>query len=380
MHYGRRRRRVNNRVASGLTLGIALLACSAPETAAAPATHAAEPQRVWVTDGTIGAITATPQGVFAGGDFDLIGPETGTWAHVSGSGGVAPIRTPVEGTVDAAASDGRGGWYLAGQNFYVGGLARRGLIHLRSSGRLDKRWRPHVNGSVSALARVRSTLYVGGRFTKFGRKKRLRLAAIDVESGALKRWAPRVAPGKKDEEAYVSALAVARDRKTIYVGGSFGRLGRKRRADLGAVDAVSGSVRRWRPRVAGEVDALALDPRGRRIYTGGEFEKAGGLRRSGLAAFDLRKGDVTRWNPDCDGSVSQIVPAPSGSPVYVAGSFASIGQRSRPTPSTSAASSTASATWIARTWPRSTRGPVSRAPGAHRRSGLSACSSGSAAA
>ena len=39
-------------------------------------------------------------------------------------------------------------------------------------------------------------------------------------------------------------VIVREDGKTIYVGGYFGRLGRKSRANLAAVDARSGSVRR----------------------------------------------------------------------------------------------------------------------------------------
>ena len=317
------------RVAFAIVLAVALTTISAPDRATARAARSKEPYRAWVTDGSVFALASTPRGLFAGGDFTLIGPPTGTWVPVSASGTVPAVRRPIDGTVIAAAADGRGGWYLAGNFFYIGDAVRRAVFHLLPSGRLDKHWKPRLKGSVSALVRVRSTLYMGGDFTKFGRKKRLRLAAVNVKTGALLRWAPRVAAAKKDQEAFVSALAPSRDGKTIYVGGSFSRIGQKRRSNLGAVGSVHGSVRPWHPRVSGEVTALALDPRGRRIYAGGHFVKAGGLRRAGLAAFDLHTGAATRWDPDCDGSVSRIVVAPSGSPVYIAGEYASIGEKSR---------------------------------------------------
>jgi hypothetical protein len=155
------------------------------------------------------------------------------------------------------------------------------------------------------------------------------LAAVDIKTAELKRWAPKVAPAKKEFETAVLAMQPSADGTTIYVGGSFGHLGHKSRSNLGALDAKSGSVRRWHPAVNDSVSALAIDPRGRSIYAGGDFTKVDGLERAGLAAFDLRRGVATRWNPDCDGSISQIVPAPGGSPVYVAGEFASIGQKSR---------------------------------------------------
>jgi trimeric autotransporter adhesin len=295
-------------------------------TAARP-TRRVQPVRVWVTDGNVGALTATAHGLFAGGDFTLVGPRTGSWVRVSATGQVPPVRRPLEGDVTAAVGDGRGGWYLAGGPFYVDNAVRRALIHLRAGGRLDKSWKPRIRGSVSALARVGSTLYFGGDFTRVGRRKRLELAALDIKTGALKRWAPKVKPAKHDS-ADVFALQPGADGKTIYVGGYFARLGHKRRSNLGAVSAKTGSVRRWHPAVNDDVYALAIDPRRRSIYVGGDFTKAGGQKRAGLAAFN-RRGVATRWDPGCDGSISQIVPAPSGSPIYVAGEFASIGEKSR---------------------------------------------------
>ena len=317
------------RLASTIVVAVGLLAMGTPGHAASPATRRVDPLRVWVTDGDVDALTATARGVFAGGDFTLVGPETGSWVHVAAAGQVPPVRRPIDGAVTAAASDGHGGWYLSGGPFFIGNSVRRGVIHLGASGSLDTAWKPRIRGSVSALVRVRSTLYLGGDFTRVSRRKRLRLAAVDIKTGKLKRWAPKVGPAKHSDETEVFALQPGADGKTIYVGGLFGHIGGKRRSNLGAVDAKSGSVRRWHPVVDDVVSALAVDPRGRSIYAGGDFTKVDGFKRAGLVAFDLRRGTATRWDPDCDGSVSQIVPAPTGSPVYVAGSFASIGEKSR---------------------------------------------------
>jgi DNA-binding beta-propeller fold protein YncE len=317
------------RFAPGFILVFAVAILVAPASTGARRARAERPRRVWVTDGTVFALAATAQGVFAGGDFSLVGPQTGTWVSVSGRGAVRPASPPLGGEVAAAASDGRGGWYLGGHAFSSGDSVHRGLIHLRADGRLDQRWRPHVKGAVFALARVRSTLYVGGDFTEVAGKERLRLAAFDVKTGLLKRWKPRVIAAKKYEEPFVDALKPAKNGKTIYVGGSLHRLGHKGRANVAALDARTGSVRAWHPKVDGTVTTLAIDPRGRRIYVGGDFGKADGFRRAGLAAFDLRKAKLMPWDPDCDGYVSQIVAAPTGSRVYVAGEFASIGEKSR---------------------------------------------------
>src|SRR5438045_8778026 len=72
----------------GLGLAVALVAVRSPQPAHAKAARSELPDRVWVTDGTVFALASTPQGVFAGGDFTLIGPETGRWVNVTASGSV----------------------------------------------------------------------------------------------------------------------------------------------------------------------------------------------------------------------------------------------------------------------------------------------------
>ncbi len=279
----------------------------------------------WVVDGTVYAVAATANDVIVGGDFTLIGRPTGTWATVDPTGAVR-VRSVVTDTVKAAVADGRGGWYLAGDIGSVGGVARTRIAHLLPTGRLDAKWHPEVNGSVDALARIGSTLYLGGEFTKFGGLPRIELAAVDSKTGAVEGWNPGVA-AKKDNAVLVSALAPSADGKTIFVGGEFSRLAGQRVSNVGAVDAATGKGRAWHPILNGDVNAL--DATARVIYAGGDFTNAGGEPRSGLAALNIRTGKPTPWNPDCDGAITQIVVSPAGSPVFVAGDFASIGEKSR---------------------------------------------------
>ena len=48
------------------------------------------PIAAWVTDGTVSAVVATPKQVYLGGDFTLIGKETGSWVGIDASGSVPP--------------------------------------------------------------------------------------------------------------------------------------------------------------------------------------------------------------------------------------------------------------------------------------------------
>ena len=306
-------------------LAVASVVGATADRSDARAARSTTPVSSWIVDGTVYAIAATAKDILLGGDFTLIGRPTGTWATVDPSGAVR-VRSAVTDTVGNAVTDGRGGWYLAGDIGSVGGVARTRIVHLLPTGRLDVKWHPEVNGAVNALVRIGSTLYLGGEFTRFGGLPRSELAAVDIATGAVNSWSPSLR-AKKDQGLLVSVLARSADGKTIFVGGEFSRLGGQQVANLGAVDATAGKARAWHPIMNGDV--TALDATARVVYAGGDFTKADGQPRSGLAALNLTTGKPTRWNPDCDGSVTQIVVAPAGSPVFIAGEFASIGEKSR---------------------------------------------------
>jgi hypothetical protein len=80
----------------------------------------------------------------------------------------------VTGTVEDAESDGRGGWFLLGEISAVGGVEvpEGQVVHVLPSGRLDPSWRLRSDGDVYALARVASTLYVGGSFSRLAGVRR----------------------------------------------------------------------------------------------------------------------------------------------------------------------------------------------------------------
>ena len=80
------------------------------------------PTRAWATDGSVFAIASTPSEVYVGGDFTLIGPQTGPWARVDAAGAVTAPQPVEGGYVYEAVSDGAGGWFIAGDFDSVGGI------------------------------------------------------------------------------------------------------------------------------------------------------------------------------------------------------------------------------------------------------------------
>jgi hypothetical protein len=98
------------------------------------------PAAAWVTDGDVLAIAAAGGSVYVGGDFGLIGRATGSWAEIRSadppSARVLPGR--IDGDVQAAVGDGRGGWFLLGDIGAVDGVEpRTDIVHLDGAGNLD---------------------------------------------------------------------------------------------------------------------------------------------------------------------------------------------------------------------------------------------------
>src|SRR5207237_148930 len=145
----------------------------------------------------------------------------------------APLapKPRIEGGVTTATPDDAGGWYLRGDALTIAGAERHGVVHLRRDGSLDHAFRLVSNGSIDSLARVGTTLYVGGSFTSLNGSDRTALAAVDTRTGEMLPWQPRLSL-TADVDPDVSTVAVSGDGKTIYFAGDFERVGKKRRASV----------------------------------------------------------------------------------------------------------------------------------------------------
>ena len=174
-------------------------------------------------------------------------------------------------------------------------------------------WDVRPDGDVLALAVSpdHRTLYVGGRFENIAGGPAARLAAIDIETGALKAgFSPPVI------DAPVKAMVLAGD--TLYIGGEFHRVGDAARPQLAALDAATGALRGGfvppengggyyqgqsgrevdRDNNDGSVQDLGVTSDGRYVVAGGDFLDFGG--RSGLLVVDGATGQPSAWQPSID--------------------------------------------------------------------------------
>src|ERR1700754_2252442 len=84
--------------------------------------------------------------LYAGGSFAGVAARTGHWVRFDGSGARDPAWPEVDGSVDAVASDGAGGWFIGGRFTHVGGQPRARLAHVGANGEVEPAWGPAVTG------------------------------------------------------------------------------------------------------------------------------------------------------------------------------------------------------------------------------------------
>lgn len=342
----------------------------------------------WVTNGVVNAAAVHDGRLYIGGNFSRVAPAAsflGPWFGVSTTTGEALPPMPLaDGPVYAIEPDGSGGYFVGGRFTRIGGVARAALAHVLANGTVDPAFAPALAGipvyqpfalpalDVRSLARIGSTVYVGGSFT-IGTPVPFRtgLAALDAGTAALQPWSPPTGPlvaerilfdagrlvvlGQTPDGLWPpTALAIdptsgvvawtrtlgigavfdgVRAGTRLIVGGSFGltdgsniRMLASLNPDTGAIDTAWAPVRMVGSGAPPSVYAIAVA--GPTVYVGGSFTDFGGFARANLAAVDVALGTVTAWAPEADGTVRDLAPG-VGASVYAAGAFRRAGGQAR---------------------------------------------------
>ncbi len=281
----------------------------------------------------VAAILVHGDAVYVGGAFSSIGgaPRTCLAAVDAHTGQPLAWNPIAEGEVQCLAERGRvlyvGGYFgnIAGRNQRC--LASFDMVTGRltanqiSIARVPEDCECDRGPYVGVLVVHGDRLYVGGSFTAIGGEPRSGLAAVDLNSGEVNDWDPRLAYWPS---AYCNAVVV--HGTAVHIGGTFTSVGGRYQAYLGAVDARTGERTGWEPLPNGQVGALAAN--GETIYVGGSFTSLGPLlTRRNLAAFDLSTGAVLPWDPEASALVHSLVI--SGNTVYVGGDFTNVGGEPR---------------------------------------------------
>jgi hypothetical protein len=340
-------------------------------------------------DGEVRVLVLHGSRLFVGGDFTRIGGLSRNRLAVVdiATGQVSPWNPNADGRVYTLLL-GDSTAYVGGDFGTVGGEVRRSLAELSLLDGRATAWNPDIGlgltpGSVRVVARVDSTLFVGGAFSTVGTAYRRNLAAVEIRTGVATAWQAHVTgypDNRYDPDPYVSVLVPAGGRlyaaghfafiageprgalaeldvatgiptpwdpqqgprlesyspyvtafaltdSSAFIAGSFQMIGGRERYYTAEVRRSDGSATDWDPRPNGAPDALATD--GDRVYLGGHFTSAGGWQtRINLAAFDATTGELKPWNPNPNGLIVYDVVA-VGDRVYAGGHFSMIGGQVR---------------------------------------------------
>lgn len=279
--------------------------------------------------GRVEAVVADGEGGwFVGGTFTHVGSRPRrNLAHILTDGSVS----------DWAPEPNLGVWALAlrGRTLYVGGdfdslggqpRLRLGAVDIDDDAALP--WRCDADGRPSAILVQDDAVYLGGWFTNVAGQSRSYVAVVDATSGSLSSWQVSL-------DDRVRALAI-RD-TTLYIGGYFWTANSEARMGLIAVSTTTGALEPWDPQLSrlpintrdGGPHVHAMLRTGDSLYVAGSFTRLGGQARRGLAQLDLATAQATAFDPRAHRN-STFGPdlwglSRSGDTLFVAGSFDSLG-------------------------------------------------------
>lgn len=174
-----------------------------------------------------------------------------------------------------------------------------------------------TNNKVDALAYASGVLYAGGMFTKMtyggAHYTRHHLGAVARATGKPTSFRP-------DVNGQVMAMAMSPDKKVLYIGGSFTKVGTAGRDRVAAFRLSTGQlISDFHPAVNGNVHAIAVTSSG--VYLGGVFSKINGQARHFAAEVTSRGRVKTLWQPVLDGWVRALLVSPDKTRIIMGGGF-----------------------------------------------------------
>jgi trimeric autotransporter adhesin len=343
-------------------------------------------------NGSVHAVEPDGQGGwFIGGEFTTVGgrPRTNL-AHITAAGEVNTnwvvhaTGGEERGRVNKLASDGDT-LYATGSFTHLNGLPRPFVGALLSANGAVKAWAPQVDKTVLSIAVSPTAVYLGGRFFSMNGAERRYVGAVDKTSAETLPWNPYInplldfyfvtntfpralavtdglviVPGRFANLFDYYGLVAFRENdssiawgagkaesprvfdlqtrgEAIYVVGSFGQIGGDGsgghviRDRVAALDALTGQVQDWFPKLGGTFSANAITFAGNTAYVGGTFNSLNPLSTEGpltnahhIAAFNLDTGEeVGPRRPFNNGWINAL--AAQGDQIYFGGVFDSVG-------------------------------------------------------
>lgn len=268
-------------------------------------------------NGEVYSIVRKNNKVYYGGDFDYVGPVTGSEALLDNLSGINVNNFPrIDSTVNCVIPDNSGGWYVGGSFSHIGNYFINNLVHIKSDNSVDLTFKPEPNNSVLTLVLNGSYLYVGGNFTQIQNFSNNYLAKLNVLDGSPLFWNANV-------NGVVNSIQLYNN--DIIVGGSFSSLGGLPRTNLGSIDSTFLQASNWTPNPNSTVNKLYVN--GNKLYVGGSFTNISGINKSRGAGYSLPNYTLDLYDFGANGTIKDFIV--NNNLLYVAGEFTIIGGANR---------------------------------------------------
>ncbi|MCX5375755.1 LamG-like jellyroll fold domain-containing protein [Streptomyces sp. NBC_00091] len=186
-------------------------------------------------------------------------------------------------------------------------------------------WQP--NGVVFAMDQANGTVFAGGTFSAVRppdgagsgtEQEAVNFVALDAATGNP--TSCKLAFTVGDGTATVRALAVSKDKKTLYAGGYFGAVNGTPVSSLAAIDIESCTPKAsFHPGVPATV--RALDVTDDTLYVAGDFTAVEGQTRERFAAVDAASGALKPFTANADEPGRAVKVSNDGTKVLLGGDF-----------------------------------------------------------
>jgi hypothetical protein len=260
------------------------------------------PVSTWTPNGAVAALVVDGDTLYVGGNFDQVGPRTGSFGVVDAADANAVTTgAAVDTALRRVIADGSGGWYVATDPSFVP-LEAGEVLHILPSGLRDPAWTSPTldfNG-VQALAADGGRLFIGGGFRTVNGVTRAGLAALDATTGALLPWDPQLVWSAPSGFPTIFAMAAIQGR--LYIHGLFDQAGGAPRNRFAILDTATGSVLPGTlpaSTVPPSIESILLTPT--RVYFGGCF-----VGNQGICAYTSDLVPLAGWTATTPGPTKLI--------------------------------------------------------------------------
>lgn len=195
-------------------------------------------------------------------------------AALDAAGAVTPWQPEADLRVNTMVVSGTT-VYVGGNFTTIGGQPRPYLAAVDRTTGAVAAWGPDPNGQIHGLAVAGDIVYAVGEFNAIGGGEHEQFAALDAQSG--------LSVANYPQGRGPALYALTATTTTVYIGGEIDYSNGQPQARIAALDVATGAITAWAPKLNRRVYGLMWS--GATLYAVGDFTSVAGRSRQSIAAF-----------------------------------------------------------------------------------------------